>query len=139
VDVKGMKAQGNRLSFHSVQRVRLQTEELDLATIDAALEEKEAAEELTPDHPIAEKNLQEPKTEEQTEQSPTLEKAEPQVKEAKEKETRVKEAPKDVFQVKRTKEVAPKDDLPLEITNPDDIQMDDHGQLGLFGNPEKED
>src|SRR5690606_33952322 len=31
VDVKGMKAQGNRLSFHTVQKIKLLTEDVDLS------------------------------------------------------------------------------------------------------------
>ena len=30
------------------------------------------------------------------------------------------------------------DDIPFEITNPDDIQIDTNGQLGLFGGNEEE-
>lgn len=70
IDVKKIKAQGNRLSFHNVQQVNAITQELDLSeSIDART-------------------------------SP----------EQKEKQ----------------------DDLPLEITNPDEIQINDEGQMGLF-------
>gem|GEM_PF-7042906 len=38
---------------------------------------------------------------------------------------------------KETKSAAP-EDIPFEITNPDDIQIDNNGQLGLFGGNEQE-
>src|SRR5690606_13898451 len=70
IDVKKIKAQGNRLSFHNVQKVKAITEEIDLANP--------------------------PKEEEK----PELE------------------------------EVENKDSISLEITNPDDVQISDDGQIG---------
>ena len=82
IDVKGMKAQGNRLSFHTVAKVKLTTEELDMALLNDA-----KAEEAT------------------TEESAAAD----------------------------TTETAT-DNLSLEITNPDDVQLDDpeDGQTSLF-------
>ena len=71
IDVKKIKAQGNRLSFHNVQKVTAITEEIDLA-------------------------------------SPVQEDTHPQV------------------------EDGVTDHIPLEITNPDDIQIREDGQIGLF-------
>ncbi|HIY75081.1 MAG TPA: DNA gyrase/topoisomerase IV subunit A, partial [Candidatus Sphingobacterium stercorigallinarum] len=79
VDVKGIKAQGNRLSFHAVEQVELLTSELDLSE----LEEPTAA--------VAQEKSSKNKPEEST------------------------------------------DEISLEITNPNDIQLDQNGQLGLFG------
>ncbi|NGM61236.1 DNA gyrase/topoisomerase IV subunit A [Sphingobacterium sp. SGG-5] len=73
IDVKKIKAQGNRLSFHNVQQVTLMTEEIDLAKI----------------------------------------------------ETTQEEAPV----VKMEAESAP---VSFEITNPEDVQIDNDGQMGLF-------
>ncbi len=71
IDVKKIKAQGNRLSFHNVQKVTAITEEIDLA-------------------------------------SPVQEDTPTQV------------------------EDGVPDHIPLEITNPDDIQIREDGQIGLF-------
>ena len=71
IDVKKIKAQGNRLSFHNVQKVTAITEEIDLA-------------------------------------SPVQEDTPTQV------------------------EDGVPDHIPLEITNPDDIQIREDGQMGLF-------
>ena len=71
IDVKKIKAQGNRLSFHNVQKVTAITEEIDLA-------------------------------------SPVQEDTPTQV------------------------EDGVTDHIPLEITNPDDIQIREDGQMGLF-------
>ncbi|TCV16554.1 topoisomerase-4 subunit A [Sphingobacterium alimentarium] len=71
IDVKKIKAQGNRLSFHNVQKVTAITEEVDLAI-------------------------------------PAKEETAPQ------------------------EEAAATDNISLEITNPDDIQISEDGQMGLF-------
>ena len=73
IDIKKIKAQGNRLSFHNVQTVKALTEEIDLANPPKEEEKKseDAAQENT-------------------------------------------------------------DSVSLEITNPDDIQISDDGQIGLF-------
>ena len=85
IDVKGIKAQGNRLSFHPVKDVVLLSEEKDLALKQV---EEQAAE------------------------------AEPQA-----------EAEGDAEQAETPK----KDDVSFEITNPDDVNLDDQGgQTSLF-------
>ncbi|MDH5827705.1 DNA gyrase/topoisomerase IV subunit A [Sphingobacterium faecium] len=83
IDVKGIKAQGNRLSFHTVKNVKLLTEEIDLA-----LSVKETA------APVSEET------------------------------TAINE--------EKTTEPADASDIKLEITNPDDIQTDNGGQIELF-------
>ncbi len=104
VDVKGMKAQGNRLSFHTVQKIKLLSEEKDLS-ISAEPEEKEIIETASP---IVE-----------------------------EKEIKTDKPVSEPEKPKETKSAAP-EDIPFEITNPDDIQIDNNGQLGLFGGNEQE-
>ncbi|SFS37527.1 DNA gyrase/topoisomerase IV subunit A [Sphingobacterium wenxiniae] len=89
IDIKGMKAQGNRLSFHTIEKVKLLTEELDLSkkaeNTPAVKEEEE---------PIAENDSP------ASENSITTE--------------------------------GKKEDIKFEITNPDDINLDDGGQTSLF-------
>lgn len=57
VDVKGIKAQGNRLSFHTVEKINVLTEELDLS---------KRSDEVSPSYPEENKveNMNEPKDEE---------------------------------------------------------------------------
>lgn len=75
IDVKKIRAQGNRLSFHNVQKVQLLSSELDLST-----------------EPQDETQAEEPTPSEETANS----------------------------------------SVTLEITNPDDVQIGDDGQIGLF-------
>lgn len=84
IDVKGMKAQGNRLSFHTVAKVTLTTEELDMALL---TEEAKPAD------------------------------APPAAEQPAEQEAAVPPATEGIS---------------LEITNPDDVQLDDQGQTSLF-------
>jgi topoisomerase-4 subunit A len=104
IDVKGMKAMGNRLvqlPVKSVELVAVNEADQDAAAeeiVDAedGSEESDAVVEEQPDDaPIAEKPAGKP--------------AEPE-----------------------TKPVPPPKQVDFEITNPDDIEMDDNGQLGLF-------
>ncbi|MGB3064979.1 DNA gyrase/topoisomerase IV subunit A [Sphingobacterium thalpophilum] len=88
IDIKGMKAQGNRLSFHTVKTVSL----------------------LTPDEDLSERDKKKTATETEGD-SPTNTTA----------------AAEDA-QTEDKKE----DDIKLEITNPDDIQIDDNGQMEMF-------
>jgi topoisomerase-4 subunit A len=90
VDVKGLKAQGNRLSAHEVVAVRM----------------------------LSEEPLPDPDQEE-------LEKAKPNLVEDSEKQA-------EVISEDATSAGTKKAHVDLEITNPEDIQIDDHGQIGLF-------
>ncbi len=89
IDVKGMKAQGNRLSPHEVQNVLLISEETDETSIVEAGPGAAAKTEVE----VA------PSNEPQGDQPP-----------------KAKERPA----------------VDFEITNPDDIHVDDNGQMGLF-------
>lgn len=80
IDVKGMKAQGNRLSPHPVQAVKLLSEEPELPT------------------PVADEPAPTPTVKSTTPARPATAKKE----------------------------------VDFEITNPDDIEVDDNGQLGMF-------
>lgn len=112
VDVKGMKAQGNRLSFHTVQKIKLLTDEKDLSQNPMVESERPAESQMAEsDEKVLGTEIEETKAE---------------VKKVKPKES-------------KETEVKPIDDIPFEITNPDDIQIDNNGQLGLFGENGSED
>lgn len=98
VDVKGMKAQGNRLSPHDIRSVALLTAEVDLGQ-DTAIEKKETEEDLPA--------LAESGAAHQDIKKETGEIASKEV---------IKEKPK----------------VDFEITNPDDIDLEDNGQQSLF-------
>jgi len=89
IDIKGMKAQGNRLSFHTIEKVKLLTEELDLS--------------------------------EKAENTPAV----------KEEEEPIAENDSPASENSITTE-GKKEDIKFEITNPDDINLDDGGQTSLF-------
>lgn len=97
IDVKGMKAQGNRLTPHEVVEIRTKYEEQPLAQIE---QKKESPAE----------------TEKKSNISGTKDDS--------------KNVSKDVSAEEFATDNKPKVDL--EITNPDDIQIDDTGQFGMF-------
>jgi topoisomerase-4 subunit A len=138
IDVKGMKAQGNRLSPHEIKKIELIAEEEpevteeevavvvedeEVAGDDAKEEVAEAvADEEEEVVAIAEKK---PEPEAPKAPEPVVEKpAAPPVAE--------KPAPKPVAEKAPEPEVKPVKKIDFEITNPDDVEIDDKGQLGLF-------
>jgi topoisomerase-4 subunit A len=144
IDVKGMKAMGNRLSVHQVKSVELIAEHDDAEDVpdpapdsveDTEIvitgEDKEVAD-TAPVAPIAAAPQSEPKDpvieqEKLVAEKPATIPAKP-VEEAPKpeahKEEEVKSSPEQVE--------PPKKKVDFEITNPDDIDIDDKGQLGLF-------
>ncbi|WP_184550594.1 DNA gyrase/topoisomerase IV subunit A [Mucilaginibacter sp. FT3.2] len=127
IDVKGMKAMGNRLSQLPIKSVEL------IATEEVAEELPEEEAEIEEDEIVAEDDAPEP-----------AEAAEPvNTTTAKPAEVPKAEQPKAPAPepVKPASEPAEQPENPVppthkkvdfEITNPDDIDMDDKGQLGLF-------
>ncbi|MDB5129300.1 DNA gyrase/topoisomerase IV subunit A [Mucilaginibacter sp.] len=144
IDVKGMKAMGNRLSVHQVKTVELIAEHDDAEDVpdpapdsveDTEIvitgEDKEVAD-TAPAAPIVANPQSEPKNPVIEEEKPVAEKPAPIPAKP------VEEVPKPeahkVEEVKSTPEQVepPKKKVDFEITNPDDIDIDDKGQLGLF-------
>ncbi|WDF75867.1 DNA gyrase/topoisomerase IV subunit A [Mucilaginibacter sp. KACC 22773] len=138
IDVKGMKAMGNRLSQLPIKSVELiATEEVveepveedgsdeeDLGETNIETDETEPeTEPVKPEAPAmksAPKQVESPK-----EESPKTEAAkspEPEVREASNESS---DSPPKPVQIQTKK-------IDFEITNPDDIDIDDKGQLGLF-------
>jgi len=120
IDVKGMKAQGNRLSSHDVVKVELlseENEEEDEPRSNSSETSDSDANLPTGDVKIADvKNGSELKngSKEHTDEKIQTD-----------KEDKISAAA-----IEAEKKVRPKIDL--EITNPDDIDIDDKGQMGLF-------
>ncbi len=176
IDLKGIKANGNRLTQHEVKNIEI----LDAEEVEAADEQAETAEEA--EEPSVEEPAAAAETEEEPESVPAeaipTDEAEPKAEvqaeapEAAESEAAVPETPEPEASVPETiqpelaepeveeaaatepevvtpqvaepeaepkskpkskaKAAAPKKKITLEITNPDDIEIDDTGQLGLF-------
>jgi topoisomerase-4 subunit A len=148
IDVKGLKANGNRLSPHDVQKVVLEepeeeieepveleeetgdTEDDESVDSDEAVENQALeAERVSPDKVVDEPVVKEKPKFERTEKS--------EVKIEKPAEAKPPVAEKVAAPVAPKKEEPKEEEKPakkvdFEITNPDDIDMDDKGQLGLF-------
>ncbi len=112
IDVKGMKAMGNRLSPHEVKQVELIAGEEPDEEITLPTNQKV--------DPIAEAENTEA-AEEPTDIKEDSESANPDPVQAEPEEAKVAEEPE-----------TPAKSVSFEITNPDDVEIDDKGQLGLF-------
>jgi topoisomerase-4 subunit A len=132
IDVKGMKAMGNRLSQLPIKSVELlATEEVAEEQVEAESEnEIEEAGDITADvdeaeNPVAEQTATEPVKPKIPEPaaSPVKPAELPKLEPAKSPEVEVAEPAEDSKPPKK---------VDFEITNPDDIDIDDKGQLGLF-------
>ncbi len=119
IDVKGMKAMGNRLTQHLVEAVTLiaennPAEETAPIIID---EEEEIAEEPTITEELPEPIIELPEKEEL-----------PKPVEPKQSEELSEQSVESSIESVES----PSKKVDFEITNPDDIEIDDKGQLGLF-------
>lgn len=136
IDVKGMKAMGNRLSVHMVQNVSLLSEHDDEDDVPDPEPDSVAETEIliTPEDKTTTDEAPQaiiepeptPESKPKVKAEPIAAKPEPAVEEE-EPEPAV-EAPKSTEEPTQP----PAKKIDFEITNPDDIDMDDKGQLGLF-------
>lgn len=119
IDVKGQKAMGNRLSTHEVKQVTL-----------LESEEPEPSFELSPINEV----LDVEDNAEFVEGTKTPSMPEPEPEEVKETPTPQPETttPAEVLEETAPEPIKPPKEIGFEITNPDEIDMDDKGQLGLF-------
>ena len=115
IDVKGMKAQGNRLSPNEIKKIEL-------------IAEHDDPEDL-PD-PVSEVSLEEVVLEEKldSEAEKEVSGTDDDVVEVKADAAPAKEQPAKAEEPKQK----PEKKVDFEITNPDDIEIDEKGQLGLF-------
>jgi topoisomerase IV subunit A len=131
IDVKGMKAMGNRLSAHTVRKIELiaeHDEEPDVPDPEPdSIEDTEII--IKPE----DKN-QPDETPPQSMESPKIESVEPPKNESVKspKNESVESSEKSVESPKNESVQTPPKKIDFEITNPDDIDIDDKGQLGLF-------
>jgi len=128
IDVKGMKAQGNRLSPHEVKTIELIVEEEPEEEVETAAdaEEAETAPIVEDEDESAEPAPAANDMEEPVDEKPAAEDKPAPVIEKKTEQVAEKPAPPTEPEDKPVKKID------FEITNPDDIDIDDKGQLGLF-------
>jgi topoisomerase-4 subunit A len=125
IDVKGMKAMGNRLSQHPVKKVELLNEDASETEITEAQDND--AEEFTGDG-IAESN----EISELPEIPAIEEKPVEPAQSVESLPNKSVQSPSQSVQSSSQSVQSPPKKIDFEITNPDDIEMDDSGQLGLF-------
>jgi topoisomerase-4 subunit A len=146
IDVKGMKAMGNRLSVHIIQTVTLIAEHDDEADVPDPEPDSVAETEMviTPEDkvvvdvapvvveedivPEEEEAKEAPEPETIKEKPKPIKSAEPK----KEFEKPVIGKDEAVAESPKIEEEPPAKKVSFEITNPDDVEIDDKGQLGLF-------
>ena len=127
IDVKGMKAMGNRLSQQPVKTVEL--------LVGNEIEEEVIEDESEP----AETILESPEPDD----SPTGMETQPEIKEEKkpaidppspsvESQDKSEQSPEQSVESPDKSVESQTKKIDFEITNPDDIEIDDKGQLGLF-------
>jgi topoisomerase-4 subunit A len=152
IDVKGMKAQGNRLTPHDVKKITLIIEEdedtpdtVAETPLNEAIADEEAENEITGDDdeiaPVEETKPAPPiEVKKEQVKAPVVEKPTAPI-EAKKEEPKpqvIEEKAEDVKPPVKEKpappapEVKPVKKIDFEITNPDELDIDDNGQLGLF-------
>lgn len=160
IDVKGLKANGNRLSPHDVQKVVLEEPEVaveepeetsveenedDGITVNEAVSHEETATDTEANDatimdeavatqpkpkferaetPVVKADKPEVKEKPVAVEKPVVEKTKPAAEPVKKEEIKTEE--------KSGVEEKPAKKIDFEITNPDDIDIDDKGQLGLF-------
>ncbi len=125
IDVKGMKAMGNRLSQHPIKKVELIAEieaEDEVAAGDDFEQDDSVVETIVPDEPQDIPQMEE--SVKPSEKSPG--------KSGQSPEQSVKSSEKSVESIIEEPVQSPPKKIDFEITNPDDIEIDDKGQLGLF-------
>ncbi len=139
IEIKGMKAMGNRLSPHEVKDVEL---------LVSALEEEnteeihlEGTEEESPDAeppgqhtatPVSSLAIDLPEAKEDLPPLQAEEVEEVEVSEEEIEEEEEEPVPPVIEPAKKQEETKPAKKIDFEITNPDDVDIDDKGQLGLF-------
>ena len=147
IEVKGLKAQGNKLSPNDVQKVTLISEnnnEIEEVEEDI-IEDDDDSNGDGEDEKSGNEEQEEVEAKVEKEQEPsepakpkfeTIKKEEVKAIESKIEEVKEIKTPKEEVKEKTVEapisDAKPPKKVDFEITNPDDIKLDDKGQLGLF-------
>lgn len=144
IEVKGMKALGNRLSPHEVKSIELLASEMEyeeeVITNQVGNESAEDSSELPGIHtatPVSSLaiNLEEPEENAVLTDNTEAEKsAEPEdeIESQAQEDVRSEQINQSEEPAQSKEEAKPGKKVDFEITNPDDLDIDDKGQLGLF-------
>jgi topoisomerase-4 subunit A len=124
IDVKGIKAQGNKLSQNDVQKVELMSELNDNVEEQEDEDDKDETE-------ISDDDLKLSEEEDSIKLEISKEEKEAEIKIEKAEEDREVIKPEE-SKPKFTSTPKPERKIDFEITNPDDIKLDDKGQTKLF-------
>ena len=131
IDVKGMKAMGNRLSQNPVQSITLIAEHDDEEDVPDPAPLEQANLEAPIPKPVKTISDTPPETvQSQIETPPESVKSSSESLQSSLKS--VQSSSESVESPSESVESPPKKKIDFEITNPDDIEIDDKGQLGLF-------
>jgi topoisomerase-4 subunit A len=123
IDVKGMKAMGNRLSVHLVKTVELIAEHDDAEDVPDPAPDSVEDTEIT----LTGEDKQ------VSDAAPAAQQSVPAaVKSDEPVEPKQPDLPEKIGENLQNSVEIPKKKIDFEITNPDDIDIDDKGQLGLF-------
>jgi topoisomerase-4 subunit A len=120
IDVKGQKAMGNRLSTHEVKTVTLLVSEEPEPIIIAS---------PTPEVPEVEDTIA---LVEETSMPSTTEPENEEVQEVAAPQPETATPVVEATEAAVPEPIKPAKEIGFEITNPDDVDIDDKGQLGLF-------
>jgi len=131
IDVKGMKAMGNRLSQHPVKTVELLAEN-EVEDEDITEDEPEIKESAL-ESPITDEPAETPEIKAKAKEDPPQQSVKSSSKSVESQERKSVKSPSESVESQEKKPVdPPPKKIDFEITNPDDIQLDDNSQLGLF-------
>ncbi|MGE6220797.1 DNA gyrase/topoisomerase IV subunit A [Nubsella zeaxanthinifaciens] len=134
IDVKGWKANGNRLTPHVVKQVTLVDAELEIGIPEVIADEEADGAEVVDD--VATEDMQEASDEAGSTEVPLeAQKPKPSFKSAAKPLVIEEEPAKEPNEEKPTEPAEPqvqKKKISFEITNPGDIKIDDKGQGSLF-------
>ena len=151
IEVKGMKAMGNRLSPHEVKEINLLTSTIEddeeILAMDSEPDEndsikpgvdtetpvsskakdiEEKVEQVENTEPIAEVLLSETEPLQEEESDGEI------IADVTENLINVDQEIPEVSEEPKKEEIKPAKKIDFEITNPDDLDIDDKGQIGLF-------
>jgi topoisomerase-4 subunit A len=130
IDVKGMKAMGNRLSQNTIKSIELLAQPEAEEPTDIVETETQEPEEISDQDTATDELPETPVKQQPAVTKPAVPEAQPAPAE---KPVESKTEPASTAEEPATKPVEPPyKKVDFEITNPDDIDMDDKGQLGLF-------
>lgn len=132
IEVKGMKAMGNRLSQHEIKEIELISSQDNEEPLTEETETTDSVQSTSPEPELTSKAGDD----KEEENEPEPESTDPESEEEPDSDEADNSAPEIIPEVQlessKEPETGPARKIDFEITNPDDLDIDDKGQLGLF-------